>query len=192
MSDKLTPHEKRVKKKFREFLMALDCFKNDHELQDETAERVSKMYCREIFAGLNTEMPKMKLESTEYRDIVVQSNIGVNTVCQHHFLPVLCTVTIAYLPTSGLIGLSKLNRIAKWAGARPCLQEALTNKIHSEVTRNTGSKSVAVFVNGVHMCVKMRGIKDHDSVMKTRKLTGIFYFGNSKNVYENLIDIIRQ
>lgn len=187
---KLDIEEQYIKEKFKDFLKALKCFHGNASLQEETAKRVTKMYCREIFSGQRTELPKFKLEPAVYKDIVVQKNIKVNTVCQHHFLPVLCNVTIAYDPTAGLIGLSKLNRIAKWCGSRPCLQEQLTNNIHREVERQTGSKSVAVFISGVHLCVKMRGIKDNDSEMKTRQMSGMFNYSNNPNEYQKLIDLI--
>ena len=182
--------ELKMMQSFKKFLKVLDCFYDDKKMEYDTSERVAKMYYREIFAGLYSQCPTAERTETRYKDIIIQKDINVNTVCKHHFLPVMCNVTIAYYPMQGIVGLSKLNRIAVWCGARPCLQEDLTNLIHGKISEATASDTVAVFVNATHFCVKMRGIKHINSVMKTKKLSGDFNPRNHPEGYRELIDHI--
>ena len=100
----LNDHEKEVKKTFGRFLGTLRCFDHETDMIQETADRVARMYCRELFVGLYTPKPEVTLDTSDYKGIVIQKNIDVKTVCKHHFMPVLATVTIAYRPIIPPIG----------------------------------------------------------------------------------------
>ena len=79
-----------------------------------TPKRVAKMFVNEIFSGLN---PKNKPTATlfenkyQYRQMLVEKNIRVQSTCEHHFLPIYGMAHVAYIPNGKVVGLSKLNRI---------------------------------------------------------------------------------
>lgn len=190
-SCELSAREKKASEAFKDFLDALGCFKDDREMALKTSARVAKMYNRELLTGLNNTAPDLVCEKVEENntDIVIQRNIEVNSLCKHHFLPVLSKVTIAYMPKDYYIGLSKLNRIAQWCGQRPILQEELTKAIAKNLIEALEHKNVAVIINGVHLCVKMRGVKDADCTMKTMSLWGRFY--DNHEDYQKLMGLLK-
>ena len=91
------------------------------DLQDdslyETPKRIAKMYMNDLFWGLNSDnFPKCTTVENKmhYNEMVVEKNIKVNSVCEHHFVTIWGKATIAYIPNDKVIGLSKLNRIVEY------------------------------------------------------------------------------
>ncbi|MGW3210162.1 GTP cyclohydrolase I [Streptomyces sp. NPDC001135] len=106
-------------------------------------------------------------------EAVVVSGIQVWSLCEHHLLPFSCTVTIAYLPQSKILGLSKFARIAHRHAHRLQVQERLVREIADEITEVTGSDDVAVLARGEHLCMSMRGIRT-PALMTSTAFHGIF------------------
>ena len=78
-----------------------------------TPYRVAKMYVKELFYGLNPlNKPKVSTfeNSYNYERILVEKDIKLNSVCEHHFLPITGFAHVAYIPEKRVIGLSKINR----------------------------------------------------------------------------------
>jgi GTP cyclohydrolase I len=103
----------------------------------------------------------------------VQSN------CEHHFVIIDGKATVAYVPKKTILGLSKLNRIVQFFAKRPQVQERLTEQIAETIMFITGSPDVAVYIEGVHYCVKSRGIQDVSSSTMTLATRGAFAEINS-------------
>lgn len=142
----------------------------------DTPKRVAKMFCDEIFSGLDyNNFPACSLFKAEKFDEVVSiADIEVRSTCEHHFLPFLGTCTIAYLPFQTVLGLSKFNRIVDFFSRRPQLQERLTAQIAETIRLILQTDDVAVYIKSEHLCTKMRGIKDFQSYTVTSKLMGRF------------------
>ena len=88
-------------------------------------DRVAKMYVREIFKGLDeNNFPKIMTQPNEfnYNEMIIQKNITVRSMCEHHFVPFIGFAHIAYIPNGKLIGISKLNRIVDFYSSRPQVQ----------------------------------------------------------------------
>jgi GTP cyclohydrolase I len=98
-------------------------------------------------------------ESTSIDQMIVVTGIRVYSLCEHHLLPITCDVSIAYLSGPRVLGLSKLARIAHKHAHKLQLQERMTQEIADEVSATADVPDVAVLVEGVHMCMVMRGIK---------------------------------
>ena len=81
---------------------------------------------------------------------------------------------MAYIPREKVIGLSKFNRIVDWHARRPQVQEKLTQNIKSDLMQLLDTMDVAVVIDAVHMCVKLRGIKDQHTITRTSALNGEF------------------
>ncbi|MDN4641654.1 GTP cyclohydrolase I FolE [Agreia sp. PsM10] len=177
----LTDAEKvhRIESNFREILATLGLDLNDDSIRN-TPNRYAKMLVHEVFEGLSeAAYPKITTQSNTfgYRSPLIETGISIESICEHHFVPILGYCHIAYVPEDRVIGLSKLNRVAKYFARRPQVQERLTRQIAQELAEILGTESVAVAVDAVHLCVRMRGIRDHNALTRTIDLGGQFLSG---------------
>jgi GTP cyclohydrolase I len=144
----------------------------------DTPNRVAKMYVREIFNGLNYDnFPKCtRIENKmgQNSSFVLERNVNVQSNCEHHFVVIDGKATVAYIPKKTILGLSKLNRIVQFFSKRPQVQERLTEQIAETIAFITESPDVAVYIEGVHYCVKSRGIQDVTSSTMTLATRGAF------------------
>jgi GTP cyclohydrolase I len=109
-----------------------------------------------------------------YDEMVLERNVQVYSLCEHHFLPVVGGAFVAYIPNEKVIGLSKLNRIVDFFSRRPQIQERLTAQIQETLKFLLETDNVAVVIQAEHMCVKLRGVEDACSDTTTSKLSGTF------------------
>ena len=87
----------------------------DDSLQ-ETPHRIAKMYVNEVFSGLNYKhFPRISLIENKMKadEMVKVSDIGLTSTCEHHFVTIDGMARVAYIPSSKIIGLSKINRIVR-------------------------------------------------------------------------------
>jgi GTP cyclohydrolase IA len=143
----------------------------------ETPLRVAKMYCSEIFWGLDPEnFPKCTAVENKmgYDEMVVEKGVSVQSNCEHHFVIIDGLATVAYLPNKKVLGLSKINRVVEYFSKRPQIQERLTNQIAAALQFILDTKDVAVVINAQHYCVKSRGVEDTGSSTITSHLGGKF------------------
>lgn len=181
-----TPSPEKIKNiatHFTKIMEELGLDLTDDSLID-TPNRVAKMYTREIFQGLNYDFfPKCtRIENKlgENSSFVLERNINVQSNCEHHFVVIDGKATVAYIPRKTILGLSKLNRIVQFFSKRPQVQERLTEQICEAIMFITGSEDVAVYIEGVHYCVKSRGIQDVTSSTMTLATRGAFSTINSE------------
>ncbi|MEN8779301.1 MAG: GTP cyclohydrolase I FolE, partial [Glaciecola sp.] len=143
----------------------------------DTPKRIAKMYVNEIFSGLDyTKFPKItQIENKMKIDQpVIVSDVSLTSTCEHHFVTIDGTASVAYIPKQTVIGLSKINRLVSFFAQRPQVQERLTQQIMVALQALTGTQDVAVSINATHYCVKARGIRDSNSYTKTSALGGVF------------------
>ncbi|OEK04607.1 GTP cyclohydrolase I FolE [Roseivirga misakiensis] len=142
-----------------------------------TPYRVAKMYVKELFYGLNPAN-KPKLSSFEnkygYGKMLVESNITIDSACEHHFLPITGFAHVAYIPNERVIGLSKINRLVDYYAHRPQVQERLCLQIMKDLQQALKTESVLVMIASKHLCVSSRGIKDKSSYTTTIEYGGAF------------------
>lgn len=161
---------------FREIMNILGLDLTDDSLKG-TPRRVAKMYVQEIFSGLN---PANKPSATlfenryQYSQMLVEKNITVHSLCEHHFVPIIGRAHVAYISSGKVIGLSKLNRIVQYYSKRPQVQERLTVQIANELKEVLQTEDVAVLIDARHLCVSMRGIQDVNSSTVTVHYSGKF------------------
>ena len=161
---------------FHEIMEIIGLDLNDDSLRG-TPHRVSKMFIKEIFYGLNPEnKPKISVfeNKFKYGEMLVEKNINLNSFCEHHFLPIVGKAHVAYISSGEVIGLSKINRIVDYFARRPQVQERLTVQIASELKRALKTDDVAVLIDAKHMCVSCRGIQDDSSTTVTAEYSGKF------------------
>ncbi len=142
-----------------------------------TPYRIAKMYVKEIFAGLNpVNKPNTKLfeNKYQYNKMLIEKNITLYSFCEHHFLPIIGKVHVAYFSGGKVIGLSKINRLVQYYANRPQVQERLTNQLAEGLKEALLSEDVAVIIDAEHLCVRSRGIKDTNASTITSSYSGKF------------------
>lgn len=161
---------------FAEIMAVLGLDLNDDSLSG-TPNRVAKMFVKEIFSGLNPEnKPDISLfdNTYHYKHMLVEKDITLYSQCEHHFVPIIGKVHVAYIPHDKVIGLSKINRLVQYYAQRPQVQERLNVQIVNGLREVLGHDDVAVMIEADHLCVASRGIKDTNSLTVTAHFSGEF------------------
>jgi GTP cyclohydrolase I len=141
-----------------------------------TPFRIANMY-EELFSGYHTDPEKVvngALFNVEYDEMVVVRDIEFYSLCEHHMLPFMGRAHIAYIPNGKVIGLSKIPRIVEIFARRLQVQERMTRQIADFIRDLLKPQGVAVVVEGLHMCMMMRGIKKQSARMTTSAMHGAF------------------
>ena len=141
-----------------------------------TPERVASMYT-ELLAGYRADTNKIikdALFDVSYDEIVIVRDIEFYSLCEHHMLPFMGRVHVAYLPSGRVIGLSKIPRIVDVFAHRLQVQERMTRQIADFINEALEPKGVAVVVEALHLCTMMRGVKKHNARMTTSAVHGAF------------------
>ncbi|MBW3163799.1 GTP cyclohydrolase I FolE [Ferrimonas balearica] len=166
----------RIKGLMAEVMGTLGLDLSDDSLR-ETPHRIAKMYVEEIFAGLDyQQFPKLCVIDNKMGvdEMVKVKEISLVSTCEHHFVTIDGTATVAYIPDKKVIGLSKINRIVQFFGRRPQVQERLTQQVLVALQTLLGTNNVAVSIQATHYCVKARGVMDASSYTETTALGGVF------------------
>jgi GTP cyclohydrolase I len=166
----------RIKEHFTAIMETLGLDLNDDSLHD-TPRRLAKMYVREIFSGLDyRNFPKLTVVENKMKvdEMIKVKSINLSSTCEHHFVAIDGSATVAYIPKDKVIGLSKINRIVRFFAQRPQIQERLTEQVLLALQTLLETSDVAVSITAVHYCVKARGVMDANSNTTTTGLGGAF------------------
>ncbi len=177
-ASELSDHEKisKIAYHFAEIMQTLGLNLYDDSLSG-TPKRVAKMFVKEMFSGLNPDnKPRVSLFENKYnyKQMLIVKDITLYSTCEHHFVPIIGKVHIAYIPGKQVIGLSKINRLVQYYAKRPQVQERLTVQISEALKSVFKHNDVAVVIEADHLCVASRGIKDANSVTITAAYSGQF------------------
>ena len=141
-----------------------------------TPERVARMYA-ELLGGYRADPDKVvndALFDVKYDEMVIVRDIEFYSLCEHHMLPFMGRVHVAYLPNGKVLGLSKIPRIVDMFSRRLQVQERMTRQIADFIRDKLDPHGVAVVVEGLHLCMMMRGVKKHNARMTTSAMHGAF------------------
>lgn len=180
---------KNIQHHFTEIMKELGLDLTDDSLSG-TPYRVAKMYVKELFYGLNPKnRPKTSVfeNKYEYKKMLVEQNITIDSSCEHHFLPIVGTAHVGYIPKNKVIGLSKINRLVDYYAHRPQVQERLCLQVLNDLQETLGTKDVIVVIQAKHLCVSSRGIKDKSSFTTTVEFGGEFSEPLFRNEFLRLI-----
>ncbi|RRR74959.1 MAG: GTP cyclohydrolase I FolE [Candidatus Viridilinea halotolerans] len=142
----------------------------------KTPSRVAKMYA-ELTAGYHIDPDALindAIFSVGYDEMVLVKNIDFSSLCEHHMLPFMGQVHVAYIPQGKVVGLSKIPRIVEMFARRLQVQERMTVQIADFINDRLDPLGVAVVAEGVHMCSVMRGVKKANASMVTSAMRGVF------------------
>jgi len=142
----------------------------------KTPQRVKKAY--EFIFGGYKEDPKEILKSALFTssndEMVLLKDIEFYSTCEHHLLPIIGRVHVAYIPNGKVVGLSKIPRVVNVFARRMQIQEQLTEQIADAIMSTIKPKGVAVVVQARHMCMEMRGVEKINSTTTSSALRGLF------------------
>ena len=110
----------------------------------------------------------------KYTEMVISKHNTAFGVCPHHLLPVVYRISMAYIPTDKVLGLSKLSRLARMIARGPRLQEDLTHELSDILFNKLASQGSAVYIEGLHMCMAARGVGAHEARLVTSGVRGVF------------------
>ena len=140
-----------------------------------TPGRVAQMYS-EILSGELLD-PYKELEvilEQKHDEIILLRSIPLYSLCEHHLLPFIGKVNIAYIPDKRITGLSKLARVVHMLSRRLQVQERLTTQIADVIMKKLKPKGVMVVIEAEHLCMSMRGVKSPGTITATSVVRGIF------------------
>ena len=143
----------------------------------DTPKRVVKAYS-EWFGGYEVD-PKEVLsrtfeESGGYDEIVVLKNIRMESHCEHHMVPIIGTAHVAYLPSTRVVGISKLARVVEMYAKRLQIQEKLTAQVADAIEECLQPQGVVVIIEAAHLCMTTRGVRKPGVSMVTSAMRGVF------------------
>ena len=143
----------------------------------DTPSRVAKAY-EQLFKGYR-ERPEEILdrvfeEVEGYDDIVLVRDIPFYSHCEHHVVPFLGKAHVAYYPSGGVVGLSKLARLVDAYARRLQTQETMTVQIAEAIDRVLQPRGVAIMLDAEHFCMSIRGVQKEGARTLTTRFTGRF------------------
>lgn len=112
--------------------------------------------------------------SARYDEMVISKHNVSFGMCPHHLLPVIYRVSVAYLPGTRVLGISKLSRLIHLLSRRPVLQEDLTHELAEILHGRLETRGSAAYVEGLHLCMAARGIEAHEARVVTSAVLGVF------------------
>jgi GTP cyclohydrolase I len=158
----------------------------------ETPERVARMY-QEIFAGLETPTEELlkAIEGETHDEMVLLKDISFYSVCEHHMLPFIGKVHVAYIPSGGkIVGLSELVKSVEVLAKRLQVQERLTTQLADLIMNKLKPKGAMVIIDAEHLCISMRGVRKSGSRTVTSAVRGIFR--TKQSTREELLELIKK
>tara|TARA_Y100000748_G_scaffold169288_1_gene141591 strand:- start:645 stop:1223 length:579 start_codon:yes stop_codon:yes gene_type:complete len=170
------PTEKEVHEAVRKLLLwAGD--DPDREGLVGTPDRVARAY-KEFFAGYEQdpeEILRTTFEEVEgYDEMVLVKDIGVESHCEHHMVPIIGRAHIAYIPNNRVVGISKLARVVDIFAKRLQIQEKMTAQIANAIENVLQPKGIAVVIDASHQCMTTRGVNKPESSTVTSAMRGVF------------------
>lgn len=139
----------------------------------DTPMRVAKMF-QESLVG-NAINPASVL-STTFEETsegpVVVGDITFYSLCEHHMIPFYGKAHVAYLPSTRIVGLSKIARLVDAVSQRLQVQERMTQQIVDAVQEALSPHGAIALVQAEHTCMCARGVRKPGSVTTTIASSG--------------------
>ena len=159
----------------------------------DTPKRVVKAY-EEFFIGYKESAKEYLSKTFEdvngYEDIVMLKDITFNSHCEHHMVPIIGKVHLAYLPVKKVVGISKLARTVDIFAKRLQTQETMTQQIASSIYETLKPRGVAVYIEAFHQCMTTRGVSKPNVSTITNSFLG--NFKNDKLLQNRFLEYIKK
>src|ERR1041385_3737114 len=149
----------------------------DREGLGNTPRRVDKALSF-LTSGYQADIDEVlngALFTVDYNEMVIVKDVDFYSLCEHHLLPFFGKCHVAYIPTTKVIGLSKIPRLVDVFSRRLQVQERLTNQIANIVLDTNQAMGVAVVMEATHLCMSVRGVEKQNSFALTSAMLGTFH-----------------
>jgi GTP cyclohydrolase I len=143
---------------------------------ERTPDRVEKAL-RYLTSGYGQKVEEVLNEALfveDYDEMVVVKDVDFFSLCEHHLLPFFGKAHVAYMPRRKIVGLSKIPRLVEMFSRRLQVQERLTTQIATTLNEVLQPRGVAVVMEGIHLCMLMRGVEKQNSKAITSAMLGTF------------------
>ncbi|MDX2171348.1 MAG: GTP cyclohydrolase I FolE [Deltaproteobacteria bacterium] len=114
------------------------------------------------------------LFTEDYSEMIVLKDLDYFSLCEHHMLPFFGKAHVAYIPTTKIVGISKLSRLVEVYARRLQVQERMTTQIANTLMEELNPQGVGVVLQAEHLCMRMRGVEKQNSVVVTSTMLGTF------------------
>lgn len=131
---------------------------------------------KDLTKGYNQNLDELingALFEAETDGMVIVKDIECYSLCEHHLLPFVGKVHVAYVPDKKILGLSKVARVVDMFARRLQTQERLTQQICDTLDDVLKPKGIGVIVEAQHFCMMMRGVEKQHSSCKTSAVKGL-------------------
>jgi GTP cyclohydrolase IA len=149
----------------------------DREGLRDTPKRVVEAY-RDWFSGYATDPAEYLRRTFEevagYDELIVLRDIEFESHCEHHMAPIIGRAHVGYLPTSKVVGISKLARVVEAYARRFQVQEKMTAQIAHTIQDVLQPRGVGVVIEAAHQCMTTRGVHKTGVTMVTSQMLGSF------------------
>lgn len=142
----------------------------------ETPRRVCDLW-EEILSGMweNPSTYLRPISGDSNQDLVVVKGIRFVSICEHHLLPFIGKVSVAYAPRrKRIVGISKIVRAVNALAHRLQIQERLTTQIADSIEKDLRPAGLVVVVEAEHLCMTIRGVKKPGTLIVTEEARGTF------------------
>jgi GTP cyclohydrolase I len=142
----------------------------------DTPKRVAKAL-KFLTGGYDADIDQVlngALFAVDYSEMVIVKDVDFFSLCEHHLLPFFGKCHVAYIPSTKVIGLSKIPRLVDVFSRRLQVQERLTSQIAETIREKIAPLGVAVVMEATHLCMSMRGVEKQNSVAVTSAMLGAF------------------
>src|SRR5438093_3075966 len=157
----------------------------------DTPARVERAY-RFLTGGYGADIDQVlnnALFTVDYNEMVIVKDVDFYSLCEHHLLPFFGKCHVAYIPSTKVIGLSKVPRLVDVFARRLQVQERLTNQIAQTINEKIAPLGVAVVMEATHLCMSMRGVEKQHSFAVTSAMQGAFR--NNAGTRMECLELIR-
>jgi GTP cyclohydrolase I len=132
-----------------------------------TPRRLAKAM-QELTSGYEVD-PRSLLVTFESEGdaMVAVKDIPFASLCEHHVLPFTGTVSVAYIPSGKIVGLSKIPRIVRAITRRLQVQERIAAQVAWTLQEGLCPVGLGVIVRAVHSCMCLRGVESTGEMVTT-------------------------
>ncbi len=142
-----------------------------------TPDRIIRS-CQKLFGGYKEDSFKIlsnaSFDAEGYDEMIMLKEIEFFSYCEHHMIPFFGKATVAYIPESRLVGISKLARVVEVFARRLQIQERMTTQITDAIDEVLHPLGVMVVLEAQHLCMIARGVEKQHSSMVTSAVRGVF------------------